>query len=81
MNVPFRFGVSSPASYAPHHSLLSLTHLLLSFTLNGPSGKLRLNIEAEILRLGRKNAEKHESRDYDAMYRRVCAHVCMHSLS
>lgn len=81
VNVPFRHGVSSPACYAPHHSLLSLSHLLLSFTLNGFSGKLRPNIEAEILRLGRKHAERHENRDYNAMCGRVYAHACMCCLS
>lgn len=52
LTVPSRPSVPSPVCHAPHPSLLPLIHLLLSFTLQGPCGKLRFNVEADILRLG-----------------------------
>ena len=79
--MPCRPSVPGPVCHAPHHSLLSHTHLLHPFigSLHGPCGKLRLNAEAENLRLGRKHVERPESRVYHAVC--LCAHACTHVCS
>lgn len=70
--VPCRHGVPAPVCRAPHHSLLCHTHQIHPFTLHGPCGKLRLEVQADILRLGKEYMQRTES----GVYQAVC--LCMH---